>query len=204
MATFADLVLSDRDLTEVMDQLRAAAQTRVITGALSPREAENFERCGFEELRNLTLLRRRVDEPIRVTGLSLRRWRRRDLTPVLEVDHAAFEEFWRFDEPALHDAMSATPHRVLRVTRAQPIEGYALSGLAGSRGYLQRLAVAPASAGRGIGAGLLLDALRWMRWRGAIEAFVNTQADNTRALSLYQRHGFESEPEGLAILHRDL
>ena len=71
-------------------------------------------------------------------------------------------------------------------------------------GYLQRLAVATHSQGRGLGTMLVLDALTWLQRRGAQTALVNTPPDNERALALYQRCGFREEPDRLAVLHRDL
>jgi ribosomal protein S18 acetylase RimI-like enzyme len=172
----------------------------VLTAALSPGETHGFVSCGFTVHRELILLRRVIDEPVPAPKVALRRWRRRDLEPVIALDNAAFDDFWAFDEVALRDAMTATPHRTLRVTRGQPLEGYALTGLAGTRGYLQRLAVHPNAAGRGLGTALVSDSLRWLRWHGATESFVNTQSDNSRALALYERSGFVAEAEGLVIL----
>lgn len=204
VTTFADLALDQRDVRELVERVRTTGARRIVTAALSPREARGFRQAGFEIDRELVLLRRRIDGPIPAPEVRIRRWRRRSFGPILEVDRSAFDEFWGFDEVALHDAMSATPHRTLRVTRDQPLQGYALTGLAAQRGYLQRLAVKPEASGRGIGRALVTDSLRWMRWHGATEAFVNTQADNERALALYGRHGFRPEPEGLVIMTADL
>jgi GNAT superfamily N-acetyltransferase len=65
---------------------------------------------------------------------------------------------------------------------------------------VQRLAVHPAVQGRGIGAALLSDGLRWLRRWGARDALVNTQEGNHRSLRLYQRAGFVLQPDGLAVL----
>jgi GNAT superfamily N-acetyltransferase len=84
------------------------------------------------------------------------------------------------------------------------IIGYAVCGRAGHRGYVQRLAVDPAAQGRGVGAALLVDGLRWLRRWGARDALVNTQVGNDRSLRLYQRSGFVLQPDGLAVLQRSL
>ena len=84
------------------------------------------------------------------------------------------------------------------------IVGYAITGRAGRRGYLQRLAVAQDQTGRGIGRALVSDGLRWLRRRGAQRCLVNTQVGNERALDLYERIGFRREPVGLAVLARRL
>ena len=65
---------------------------------------------------------------------------------------------------------------------------------------MQRLAVDPAYQGAGLGAALVVDALRWLRRHGGERAIVNTQPDNEAALALYQRLGFRLEPTGLDVL----
>ena len=82
--------------------------------------------------------------------------------------------------------------------------GYALFGRAHTDGYVQRLAVHPDVQGRGVGAALLVDGLRWLHKRGAKRAYVNTQSDNDRAYALYQRVGFTPMPVGLCVLGRTL
>jgi ribosomal protein S18 acetylase RimI-like enzyme len=89
-------------------------------------------------------------------------------------------------------------------TAGRRIVGYAVAGRAGPRGYLQRLAVAPSQAGRGVGSALVVDALVWMRDHGATRAVVNTQVVNERALALYEHLGFVRQPSGLAVLTRAL
>ncbi|MGI9621862.1 MAG: GNAT family N-acetyltransferase [Acidimicrobiales bacterium] len=204
VATFVDQPLNTSAVRAIIERLRKRGFERVITAALTASEQTAFLDCGFSRMRDLALLKRRLDTPPPRAEMRLRRWRRRRYDDILRVDSAAFDEFWRFDHTALREAMHATPHRLLRVDSTVAPTGYALSGVSRDKGYLQRLAVEPAGAGRGLGSALLLDALRWMRWRGAEEAFVNTQHDNDRALALYQRHGFDTEQSGLAILGLDL
>ena len=84
------------------------------------------------------------------------------------------------------------------------LAGYAVAGRSLERGYLQRLAVDPAHQGHGLGTALVLDALWWLRRRGATSTLVNTQEANDAALALYERLGFRRQAEGLAVLHRPL
>lgn len=53
------------------------------------------------------------------------------------------------------------------------------------------LAVAEECRGRGIGLEILSSALRWARMRGARTAWLQVLADNTAALSLYDKLGFQ-------------
>jgi ribosomal protein S18 acetylase RimI-like enzyme len=77
-------------------------------------------------------------------------------------------------------------------------------GLTADMGYLQRLAVDPDVEGKGIGRTLVLDGLRWVKENGAMQAVVNTQVENDRALSLYRSVGFQLLPSGLSVLGRSL
>lgn len=204
VATYLDQPLDAAAVRACIDHLRAEGYRRIVTAALDPRERAIFEDQGFSLLRSLTLMRLELDELPPRPDHRLRRVRGRRAAEVLHVDHAAFDEFWRFDETALREAIEATPQRLLRATSGIPAEGYALTGLAHDRGYIQRLAVVPGMHGRGLGTALLLDALRWLRRRGARTAYVNTQDDNTRAIALYRRHGFGPVPGGLAMMGIDL
>ena len=130
---------------------------------------------------------------------------RADVGAVLALDARAFDSFWRLDGAGLDEAISATPHSRFRVaTAGDAIIGYAITGRAGRRGYIQRLAVDPANQRSGVGTALVLDALRWLRrWR-ADRVMVNTQLQNDRALALYERVGFRRETVGLAVLAAQL
>jgi ribosomal protein S18 acetylase RimI-like enzyme len=87
---------------------------------------------------------------------------------------------------------------------ASRLAAYAICGRSGPRGFVQRLAVHPAHQRRGLGRGLLLDGLWWMRRRGVSRAVVNTQLGNDAALTLYQQIGFRREPAGLSVLSAGL
>jgi ribosomal protein S18 acetylase RimI-like enzyme len=200
-------LLSAEFVRHCLETLAGQGFRRVMTAALSPLEQAGFLGAGFtvaEDLRLLALdLPVAPEVPAGVRLVGARRWRRRQ---ILAVDRAAFSEFWRFDALALDDALRATPevHFRAATSRFGPVEGYAICGRAGRRGYVQRLAVHPERQSRGLGRRLLLDGLAWLAGRGATRVFVNTQISNRAAMALYGEAGFEQEPIGLSVLSAGL
>jgi len=186
------------------DALRERGVERVVTSALTPAEESSFKEAGYRERERLHLLRHDLEQLPRLEQTGLRRSRRTDRTGVLDTDAEAFDSFWRLDDVGLTEAIKATPTARVRVVGHATVVGYAVSGRAGTAGYLQRLAVRPAAQGRGMGRALVTDGLRWMRRRGATHALVNTQMANERALQLYLAVGFRPEPHDLAVLEVDL
>lgn len=200
--------LTPADVERATDNLRRQGYRSVITAALHRPDRRPFLDAGFVETERLHLLLHPLDEIVPVAPIpevEVRRGRRREQADALAVDGAAFAPFWRLDAAGLTEALTATSSvhfQIARGTRA--LVGYAVCGRVGHRGYVQRLAVDPASQGQGIGSALLTDGLRWLRRWGAHDALVNTQEDNDRSLRLYQRSGFVLQPDGLAVLQRTL
>ncbi len=187
-----------------LHDLAARRVTSAITPALSPREAEPFQQAGFRLHERLHLLARPLDDAPPKVEERIRKGRPWNQRRVLELDGHAFEHFWRFDAASLKEARRATPtNRFVVAGPGRTLAGYAVTGRAGSRGYLQRLAVDPEYQGTGIGTALVNDCLGWLHRKGAGMALVNTQERNTRALALYERHGFVRQREGLLVLRWD-
>lgn len=176
-----------------------------VTAALGPHEAQGFLLAGFEVHERLHLLARDLRQLPPAPAVPLRRGRRRDRPEVLDVDGRAFSAFWRLDDAGLDEALAATPTSRFRVTAGPDgVVGYAVTGRAGRRGFLQRLAVDPRHEGHGYGRALVLDGLVWLRRRGCDRVVVNTQEANGRALALYEGLGFRRQDSGLAVLRSRL
>lgn len=198
---------SAAEVQRSIEAAAAAGYRAVFTAALGPADAEPFLDAGFSVHERLHLLVRPVVEPPRPkSGTTVRRGRRDDHPEILAVDHAAFPEFWRLDAAGLDDALTATPSSRLRVVvdpdLAPGLVAYAVTGRAGARGYLQRLAVLPVAQRRGIASALVADGLAWLRRWGGREVLVNTQEGNASALALYDALGFRRQDDGLAVLWR--
>jgi ribosomal protein S18 acetylase RimI-like enzyme len=201
----------------------------ITTPALTPDETTGFRSAGFHEVARLHLFRLDLQQPIPpshgTSDLLLRRLprltRRQDqwIDAALAVDGAAFAVGERFDHLSIDEALNATPRRQVRfvvdpspgsrpgspassppLVDGRTVVAYAITGRAGHRGYLQRLAVHPAYQGRGVGALLCADAIAWARTGRAQVLAVNTREDNARAVRLYTRVGFEPVSGGLTVL----
>ncbi|TML65144.1 MAG: GNAT family N-acetyltransferase [Actinobacteria bacterium] len=200
------------------DTLVGRGFREIVTGALAPQEAHGFVDAGFERREHLCLLVHDLGVLAAVDDAHvelIRKPRRTERPAVLAVDALAFQPFWRIDDRGLDDAAAATPVSRFRVAGPPPRAGsvagapsegrraelaaYAISGRAGRRGYVQRLAVHPHHQRAGIGRALVLDGLHWMRRRRVELALVNTQVDNAPALGLYESLGFRPDSHGLDV-----
>ena len=189
-----------------VERARDRGYAVVVTPALPGGEWRPYVDAGFTVREELHLLGHDLlalpERGAAERRVRTRRVLRRDRDRVLAIDRAAFDPFWRLDADALEDAVRATPSARFRMDREG--RGYALTGRAGDRGYLQRLAVEPTVQGGGLGSALVVDGLWWLRrWR-VREALVNTQTSNERAVALYERLGVRRRTEGLAVLELEL
>jgi GNAT superfamily N-acetyltransferase len=193
-------------IAETLDHLRRSGHERVLTGALHHHELAAFTAAGFDVHERLHLLHHDLRHIPDAPPHPLRRGWRRDRPGILAVDALAFDDFWKLDARGLDDAINATPTARVRILggRGGPVRAYAVTGRAGGKGYIQRLAVHPEDHRNGIGAALVADALRWLLRHGARQALVNTQERNSGALALYLHCGFVPEPHGLTVLTYDL
>jgi len=127
--------------------------------------------------------------------------RTHDWTEIVAIDRASFSELWRLDEAGLQEALGATPHSSLLLSRdGDRTTGFAIVGVGSIAGYLQRVAVHPDHTRQGIGRSLVRAAYKWARRRGALSMMLNTQTDNEPAARLYVSEGFEKMLDQLTVL----
>ncbi len=124
-----------------------------------------------------------------------------DADPVLAVNAAAFEPFWRYDDSTVLSWLLTADHAVLAESAGQPV-GFALTtwNRDADYAYLIRLATLPAFRGLGIGQQLVVDALRYAQDAGAPGLALNTQASNTVSRRLYESMGFQPTGQTLAVM----
>lgn len=203
--------LSAAFVRRCVEHARDQGGSEIVTPAVTAHEAAGLRDAGFLERAALHLLVHDLD-PIpderRVRAeAAYRRAVPGDRAAILRVDEAAFGPDWCLDGGGLREAVNATPRVRVRVAddrRLGSTIGFAVTGRAGRRGYLQRLAVDPIVHGNGIGRALVVDALRWSkRWRVS-RVVVNTQIGNHVAYGMYRKLGFVDAPIGLYVLHLPL
>ncbi len=185
------------------------------TPAITRGEASGYERCGFAVVSVLRLLthdlsgvpdRSNLTHPTR-PGRSTR------IDACVDIDRRAFGADQSFDRLDLLAALDATTNSRLRLVLPSPSPGarrdrrsvpvgFAVTGRAGNRGYLQRVAVDPDAQGQGHATALVIDALRWCARHRVAKVVVNTATDNDRALALYRRLGFVDTSLDLLLMER--
>lgn len=211
-----------RDLIEeALDEAASLGITTIYTEAVPENMVPAFLDAGFTVIDELVLLSRPV-------GLFTAAPRpRAPVVPVTivsadpagydelaAIDARAFPDFWSLSSQGLTEAVRATKSAYTFVAEfdgsalggdlgRRVAVGYAIVGLDARTAYLQRLAVDPAFARRGIGAGLAAAAIRRARRSLASVMWVNTPVRNPAAISLYESLGFARSRGRLLVLMRE-
>ena len=188
----------------------------VRTSALAPGAALPLERLGFSVSQSLVLLQKSHDQSVPhpapnhpvhlVRSLPLLgRPRRTTIDAILEIDSAAFGTEWSLDTATFEEALRATRHWRIFVSRTEDrIDGFVLAGVTQSHGFIQRLAVHPDAQRRGVASALLSEALGWTQSRRCTNTVVNTDHNNVAALALYRKFSFATLDYGLSVLEKTL
>ncbi|TDB36860.1 MAG: GNAT family N-acetyltransferase [Actinobacteria bacterium] len=190
---------AERTMPAIVRDLVSLARSQGFDGVLSPlvpeRLVEPYREAGMAVIhRGITMRLERPSShaPEPSVAAQLRIAGPADEAAIEAIDHACFDEFWRFDRRMLVRYL-ADQRAVLATRHGAPI-GYTLCTVSNGDGMLGRLAVLPAERGRGVGALLLSDAVAYMARAGARVVTLYTQEENVPSRALYARGGFRELP----------
>ncbi|MEN8233420.1 MAG: GNAT family N-acetyltransferase [Actinomycetota bacterium] len=186
------------------DRLNELGAPHVYSPPLPATSRRPWEEAGFVEFVPLAFMRLDVTEPIPSPDHLVITPPEPQVAHLLSIDHAAFDEFWRFDRFGMAEAIAATGKAktlLIRGPDGEPI-AFAIVGFGHAISYLQRLAVHPDWQGRGMGRSLIRASARMASAAGSRAVILNTQTDNSAAIDLYESEGFETLTEPLAVLRR--
>lgn len=194
-------------LAGCVETLAGLGAEGVMTVPLYPSMTGVWIRAGFRPHRDLLLLERPLGsrgEEHRPSDIG--EWPRDDwVETVIGIDDDAFGVDWRLGRLGLIEASRATAASAI-LTDGSPTRapsGFAIVGVAGTVGYLQRLAVSRSVQGTGVGRRLVMASLRWAGGRGGRSMLVNTQPDNKRSIALYTSMGFVILADRLSVLRAE-
>ena len=116
--------------------------------------------------------------------------RRRDLRHIMAIEQVVFPEPWSL--AIFTSELALRTGRAYRVAgaRARTVVGYFGLMFVEDEAHVTTVAVAPGHQRRGVGTGLLLDAVRIALAEGARHLSLEVAAGNERAQALYRRFGF--------------
>jgi ribosomal protein S18 acetylase RimI-like enzyme len=117
-----------------------------------------------------------------------------DIPAILAVDAEAFEPFWRINRRIAQQSVEDSPYALV-ARWSENVVGYLLAEPWNDEGYISRIGVLPAYQRQGIGTRLLSRVFALMEAHGLYGARLNTQEDNLRSQSLYERLGFRPTGE---------
>ncbi len=127
---------------------------------------------------------------------NIRPMRAEDLPAVTQIDLQAFGAFWHNTQDTLERAYSLAARATVAENESEML-GYQISTGSPHGIHLARLAVLPGWQGRGIGAALVSEA---MRFTMPARVTVNTQEENSGSLALYKKLGFCRTGESLPVM----
>jgi ribosomal-protein-alanine N-acetyltransferase len=115
-----------------------------------------------------------------------------DIPAVLEIDRQSFPIPWPERSYRYELTENSASHMLVAVSRASSpqILGYVGFWLIIDEAHISTLAVTPEMRGQGIGRRLLEEALEQAQHLGADMATLEVRVSNTRAIQLYEHHGF--------------
>lgn len=188
-------------LRSVAELLAPMGSGSVYSPALYPEASGVWTKAGFTSFGRLQVMELPIGPGITPPKHPIQTTRTPDWERLVALDKTAFEGFWRMGQAGLVEAMRATPRSVVLEAHLDgTLAGYSLAGAQTMLSFLQRVAVAPEFAGKGVGTSLVRASLAWAAARGSRVMVLNLRPDNDRARRLYEREGFEMRDIHLELL----
>lgn len=186
------------------ERLNELGAPHILSPPLPPSGRRPWEAAGFAEFVPLAFMRHDLAENLPSPDHLVVAPPNHTVTDLLRIDHAAFDDFWRFDRFGLAEAIAATSKTKSLLIRGPdgPPVAFAIVGFGHAMSYLQRVAVHPDWQGQQMGRSLIRAAARTAQAAGSRAMMLNTQIDNDAAISLYESEGFTTLPDPLAVLRR--
>jgi ribosomal-protein-alanine N-acetyltransferase len=163
-----------------------------------------LQRSGFVQDTEVITLAKLVDHTTSPDlTLDVRSMEFTDLEDVLTIDRLAFSPEWRLDQASLEHAFSHSAIARIGVSFNEVL-AYSITNAVFGSGHLNRLAVHPNLWGQKLGEQMLWDLNTRCCEHNITHLTVNTQANNTRSIALYQRAGFRQGGESMPIYRLNL
>lgn len=121
------------------------------------------------------------------TPATLRPMRDVDLDAIMQIEDAAYPFPWT--RGIFRDCMRAN-YSMWVQERDGVIVGYGVLSIAADEAHVLNLCTAPGNEGHGLGQRMLQSLLRIARANGAQRVYLEVRPSNPRAISLYDRSGF--------------
>ncbi|MBV2208697.1 MAG: ribosomal protein S18-alanine N-acetyltransferase [Thermomonas sp.] len=118
---------------------------------------------------------------------DLRPMRETDLDAVMAVEVRAYPFPWT--RGIFRDCLDAGYAMWLQ-ERQGDLVGYGVLSIAADEAHILNLCTAPGNEGQGLGQRMLQSLLKIARGHGAQRVFLEVRPSNTRAITLYERSGF--------------
>ncbi|MFO7292108.1 MAG: GNAT family N-acetyltransferase [Actinomycetes bacterium] len=194
----------DRFIGACVGWLAERGVKRVLSPAMPDDQSSVWRRAGFENHLELVVYEKDLRQPPPPPLHRVAADPSPDPAALAVIDDRAFDPTWRIGKAGLVDAMAATPTSAVLTVRVDGVvAGFAIVGEMAAVSYLQRLAVDPDHARRGIGRSLVRASVDWARRHGARTMVLNTQPENLAAARLYEDEGFVRLGARLRVLAKE-
>jgi [ribosomal protein S18]-alanine N-acetyltransferase len=193
--------------TSIID-LQKLGATALYSIALQDWYRELLFSSGFMEDNQIVVLENKLQqspyliEP--VDGFHLTQMQPLELEEVWKLDQTCFGSLWQMSREDIMTAFRVSENCTTVRNDAHRLIGYQISNTMPSGGHLARIAVHPSFRGKRIGQLLLSGLLERFRQKSVLKVTVNTQADNTTAISLYEKNGFVLTGETYPVYRLDI